>query len=128
LRQTELATYNSGDISWREKKIYEVAKEIRSEMTLNRSLPVRTLLAVIALIAVMAFSTATLATTNFLYVDSGDGYTMLKNSKALIPPEKRELDSDILQRAIRSVRAITPRVEGRIKRLDQIQQPRPDCE
>ncbi len=97
-------------------------------MTLNRSLPVRTLLAVIALIAVMAFSTATLATTNFLYVDSGDGYTMLKNSKALIPPEKRELDSDILQRAIRSVRAITPRVEGRIKRLDQIQQPRPDCE
>jgi 5'-nucleotidase len=70
----------------------------------------------------------TLATTNFLYVDSGDGYTMLKNSKALIPPEKGELDSDILQRAIRSARAITPRVEGRIKRLDQIQQPRSDCE
>ncbi len=70
----------------------------------------------------------TLATNSFLYVDGGDGYTMLKESKALISPEKGQLDSDILRRAIRSVRAITPRVEGRIKRLDQMQQFHSDCE
>jgi 5'-nucleotidase len=70
----------------------------------------------------------TLATTNFLFVDSGDGYTMLKNSTALVSPERGQLDSDILQRMIGSVRAIAPKVEGRIKRLDQGQRLRKDCD
>ncbi|HZE71341.1 MAG TPA: 5'-nucleotidase C-terminal domain-containing protein [Pyrinomonadaceae bacterium] len=69
----------------------------------------------------------TIATSNFLYVDGGDGYTMLKDSKLLVSPDNGPLDSDILQRAIASVRSIAPRVEGRIKRLDQSQRPRSDC-
>jgi 5'-nucleotidase len=69
----------------------------------------------------------TMATTNFLFVDGGDGYTMLKKSTALIPPEKGQLDFEILRQRIGAVRAISPRVEGRIKRLDQRQAPRQDC-
>jgi len=69
----------------------------------------------------------TIATSSFIYVDGGDGYSMFKDLKALIPPEKGQLDSDILRRAIGSVRAITPKVEGRIKRLDQPQQRTSDC-
>ncbi|HEY6121519.1 MAG TPA: 5'-nucleotidase C-terminal domain-containing protein [Pyrinomonadaceae bacterium] len=70
----------------------------------------------------------TLATSDFLYANGGDGYTMLKDSRLLISPEKGPLDSDILQRAISSVRAIAPRVEGRIRRLDQKQQQQSDCD
>jgi 5'-nucleotidase len=70
----------------------------------------------------------TLATTNFLFVDGGDGYTMLKNSTALVPPERGPLDSEILQRMVGRIRAIAPKVEGRITRLDQKQKPRKDCE
>lgn len=70
----------------------------------------------------------TLATTDFLFVHGGDGYTMLKNSTVLIPPERGQLDFEILQRAIGSVRAIAPKVEGRIKRLDQKQKARQDCQ
>jgi 5'-nucleotidase len=70
----------------------------------------------------------TLATNSFLYVDSGDGYAMLKDSKPLITPANGPLDSDVLKRAISSVRAIAPKVEGRIKRLDLGQQPRADCD
>ena len=70
----------------------------------------------------------TLATTNFLYVDGGDGYTMLKDSKLLISPERGLLDSDILQRAISSAKAISPRIEGRIIRLNQRELPQSDCD
>jgi len=69
----------------------------------------------------------TIATSSFIYVDGGDGYSMFKDLRALIPPEKGQLDSDILRRAIGSVRTIAPKVEGRIKRLDQPQQNGSDC-
>lgn len=61
----------------------------------------------------------TLATTNFLAIDGGDGYTMFKDATILIPAERAPLDSDVLTRFIRSVPAIAPKTEGRIKRLDK---------
>ena len=70
----------------------------------------------------------TLATTNFLFVDGGDGYSMLKNSTTLVSPERGQLDAEILQKMIGSVRAIAPKVEGRIKRLDQGQKARKNCD
>ncbi len=69
----------------------------------------------------------TLATTNFLAIDGGDGYTMLKGAPVLIPAERAQLDSDILARAISTARIIAPRVEGRITRLDQKQGQQPNC-
>jgi 5'-nucleotidase len=70
----------------------------------------------------------TLATTDFLFVNGGDGYTMLKNATVLIAPERGELDSEVLRRTITAARSIAPRVEGRIKRLDQRQKDRQDCQ
>jgi 5'-nucleotidase len=69
----------------------------------------------------------TLTTTTFVALDGGDGYTMLKGATVVIPPERAPLDSEVLQRAIRSVRAIAPRVEGRIKRLDTVRKADSDC-
>jgi 5'-nucleotidase len=69
----------------------------------------------------------TLTTTTFVALDGGDGYTMLKNSTIIIPPDRAPLDSEVLQRAISSVRAIAPKVEGRIKRLDTARKAAPDC-
>jgi len=63
----------------------------------------------------------TLATTNFLALDAGDGYTMFKGAPILIPLERAPLDADVLTRAIISRRTIAPRVTGRIKRLDKAQ-------
>ena len=42
-------------------------------------------------------------------------------------PERAPLDSEALQRAISSVRAIAPKVEGRIKRLDTVKKTDPGC-
>ena len=69
----------------------------------------------------------TLTTTTFVGLDGGDGYTMLKGATVVIPPERAPLDSEVLQRAISSVRAIAPRVEGRIKRLDTVRKADSDC-
>lgn len=63
----------------------------------------------------------TLATTTFLGLDGGDGYSMLKDATLVVPPEQAPLDSEVLQRAISSVQSIAPKVEGRIKRLDTVQ-------
>jgi 5'-nucleotidase len=68
-----------------------------------------------------------LATTNFLAVDGGDGYGMLKHAAVLIPAERGLLDSDILTRAIASVRAIAPKTWGRIRRLDKAGGPETNC-
>lgn len=59
----------------------------------------------------------TLATTTFIAFDGGDGYAMFKGATVIIPPERGLIDSDVVRRAI-STRAIAPKVEGRIKRLD----------
>jgi len=70
----------------------------------------------------------TLATTNFLAIDGGDGYTMFKNATLLTPADRAPLDSDVLTRYITSVRAIAPKTEGRIQRLDRQQGQQSNCQ
>lgn len=61
----------------------------------------------------------TLATSDFLVSRSGDGYTMFKDAKVLIPAESAQKDSEVFEDAIRNSpnRTISPKVEGRIKSL-----------
>ena len=63
-------------------------------------------------------ATYTLTTTSYVAIDGGDGYTMFKGAKQLITPDQCPSESDVLQKAIASVNAIAPRVEGRITRVD----------
>jgi 5'-nucleotidase len=63
----------------------------------------------------------TLATTSFMAVDGGDGYTMLQGKKFLIRPEQGQAAPEVLRRAIASVRSIAPQTDGRIKRVDSSQ-------
>ena len=60
----------------------------------------------------------TLATTSYVAEDGGDGYTMFKGATQMIPQAQQPFESDILQKAISSVPAIAPAVEGRITRVD----------
>ncbi|HJT65838.1 MAG TPA: 5'-nucleotidase C-terminal domain-containing protein [Pyrinomonadaceae bacterium] len=69
----------------------------------------------------------TLATSTFVALDGGDGYSVLKGATVVTPPERLPLDSEALQRAIRSVRSIAPKVEGRITRLDTVRKSAPQC-
>jgi 5'-nucleotidase len=69
----------------------------------------------------------TLTTTSFVALDGGDGYTMLKGSRVIIPPEQAPIDVDVVRKAITSVRSIAPKVEGRIKRLDTAQKSARKC-
>ena len=69
----------------------------------------------------------TLATTDYVAVDGGDGYDMFKGAKFLITREQGQFDSDVLQKAIASVRAIAPKTDGRITRLDKPSGQRSDC-
>src|SRR5712691_4336035 len=59
----------------------------------------------------------TLATTTYLAVEHGDGYDML-GTAFLIRPEQTPVESELLLRAITAVRAIAPKIDGRIKRVD----------
>lgn len=59
----------------------------------------------------------TLASSNYL-IEGGDGYSMFKTPKYLIPAESAEIDSTILANLILRVGEVAPKVEGRIKRLD----------
>jgi 5'-nucleotidase len=69
----------------------------------------------------------TLTTSTFIAFDGGDGYSMLKGSTVVLPPERAPLDSEAVQRAIAAVRSIAPKVEGRIKRLDTVRKSDPAC-
>ena len=69
----------------------------------------------------------TLATSDYVAIDGGDGYEMLKSARVLIPRERAQFDSDILQAAITAKKIIAPKTDGRIKRLDQNQKPASDC-
>ena len=69
----------------------------------------------------------TLATTNFLAIDGGDGYTMFKEATLLTPVERAPLDSDVLTRFIRPTRSIAPKTEGRIQRLDKRRGQQANC-
>jgi len=71
--------------------------------------------------------TYTLATTDYV-VEGGDGYEVFKGARLLITPAQGQFDSDVLQRAISSVRAIAPRTDGRITRLDKPEGQKSDCE
>jgi 5'-nucleotidase len=70
----------------------------------------------------------TLATSDYVAIDGGDGYAMLKETRLLIPREQAKFDSDVLQAAIMARKVIAPKVEGRIKRLDKDQKPKTDCD
>jgi 5'-nucleotidase len=62
----------------------------------------------------------TLATSNFLVANGGDGYTMFKNAKVLINAEQARKDSEVFEEAIRISpnSTIAPRVEGRIVKIN----------
>jgi len=60
-----------------------------------------------------------LATTTYLALNAGDGYSMLQGSTILTSPERAPFDSDALRQTISSVRTIAPKVQGRITRLDK---------
>jgi 5'-nucleotidase len=59
----------------------------------------------------------TLTTTSFIALDGGDGYSMFKGSPVIIPLERAPIDVDVVRKAF-GTRAIAPRIEGRIKRVD----------
>jgi 5'-nucleotidase len=69
----------------------------------------------------------TLATTDFLAINGGDGYAMLKGTRLLISQEQGQSDFDILRRAVAAAKSIAPRTDGRIKRLDIASGKKPDC-
>jgi 5'-nucleotidase len=68
----------------------------------------------------------TLTTTTFLALDGGDGYAMFKGSPVIIPAERAPIDVDAVRKAL-GTRAISPKVEGRIKRLDVVQKSAANC-
>jgi hypothetical protein len=70
----------------------------------------------------------TLATTTFIAVDGGDGYTMFKSARMLIPPDRAQIDSDILQNEIMKAKTIAPRVDGRIQRVDKAARQKSNCD
>ena len=70
----------------------------------------------------------TLAASDYVAIDGGDGYAMLKTAHLLIPRERAQFDADILQAAIVAKKVVAPKTDGRIKRLDQNQKPQSDCQ
>jgi 5'-nucleotidase len=63
-------------------------------------------------------ATYTLVASSYVIKDAGDGYTMFRDAKLLVGPDQAPSESDILQKAITSVVSITPKVDGRITRVD----------
>ncbi len=76
---------------------------------------------------VVATKKYSLTTSTFIALDGGDGYSMFKGATVLSPPDKTPLDSDALRRALAGGRAVTPKVEGRIVRLDKAAKSRTEC-
>ncbi|PYS86765.1 MAG: bifunctional metallophosphatase/5'-nucleotidase [Acidobacteria bacterium] len=64
--------------------------------------------------------TYTLATSNFLVANGGDGYTMFKNARVVISEAQARKDSEVFEEAIRNApnSTISPVVEGRIIRIN----------
>jgi 5'-nucleotidase len=69
----------------------------------------------------------TLATSTFIALDGGDGYTMFKGAPVLLSPDSAPIDSEALKRMFVTRKAIAPKVEGRIKRLDTAQKAAAEC-
>ncbi|MGH9937812.1 MAG: bifunctional metallophosphatase/5'-nucleotidase [Blastocatellia bacterium] len=59
-----------------------------------------------------------LALADYL-VNGGDGYSMFSGARYLIAPESAQIDSAILTNAITAAGTVSPKVEGRSKRLDR---------
>ena len=70
----------------------------------------------------------TLATSDYLAIDGGDGYAVLQATRVLIPKEQARFDSDVVAAAITARKTIAPKVEGRIIRLDKEQKTQTDCQ
>ena len=68
----------------------------------------------------------TFTTTTFIGLDGGDGYSMFKGATVITSPERAPIDVDVVRKAL-GTRAIAPKVEGRIKRLDTAQKPGANC-
>jgi len=68
----------------------------------------------------------TLTTTTFIALDGGDGYSMFKGATVLPLPNPAPIDVDVVRKAM-GTRAIAPKVEGRIKRLDVTQKSSANC-
>ena len=68
----------------------------------------------------------TITTTTFIGLDGGDGYSMFKGATVIIPPDRAPIDVDVVKKAL-GTRAIAPKVEGRIKRLDVAQKSGANC-
>ncbi|HEX4900042.1 MAG TPA: 5'-nucleotidase C-terminal domain-containing protein, partial [Pyrinomonadaceae bacterium] len=66
-----------------------------------------------------------LATTNFL-AEGGDGYDVLKTARVLIAPAQGQTDFDVVRQSL-ATGPITPKVDGRIKRLDNTRRKQADC-
>ncbi len=62
--------------------------------------------------------TYTMATTNYVAIDAGDGYDMFRKGTLVLRPEQAPSETDILLKAIASVPAIAPKTDGRITRVD----------
>ncbi|MGI8668441.1 MAG: bifunctional metallophosphatase/5'-nucleotidase [Aridibacter sp.] len=62
----------------------------------------------------------TLATSEFLVANGGDGYTMFKDAKILTDKATAKKDAEILENAIKNSpnQTISPKVEGRIIRIN----------
>lgn len=70
----------------------------------------------------------TLATSDYVGIDGGDGYSVFKPARLLITLEQAQFDSDVLRAAIAAKKVIAPKIEGRIKRLDKDQKQQTDCD
>ena len=64
--------------------------------------------------------TYTLATSNFLVANGGDGYTMFKGAKVLINADQARKDSEVFEEAIKNSpnATIAPKAEGRIVKIN----------
>lgn len=69
----------------------------------------------------------TLATSDYVALDGGDGYAMLKSARVLIPRERAQFDSEVMSAAIAAKKIIAPAIDGRIKRLDKQKQQTSEC-
>ncbi len=67
----------------------------------------------------------TLATADFL-AEGGDGYEILKSARVLIGKEQGLSDFDVMRGAM-GPRPIAPKVDGRIKRLDNARKQKEGC-
>jgi len=68
-----------------------------------------------------------ISTCDYPGIEGGACYSLLKDARVLIPGEKGQIDYDVLQTAIARKKAIAPKVDGRIKRLDKEQKQQTDC-